>query len=96
MSNELTRCALAGCEELIEQSADGGPKRLYCSAAHRAAARKQRQVARTSGEETTAGVTAAAAAPAIGDRAPAAAPGDADPSDQDVSAGRPVGGSATG
>src|SRR5690606_17194843 len=41
-----TTCALPGCDVVIEQSDSGGPPRRYCSSAHRAAARKQRQVAR--------------------------------------------------
>jgi hypothetical protein len=45
-------CALPGCDELVEQPDDGGPRRLYCSPAHRAAARKARHAARM--EATTA------------------------------------------
>ncbi|GAA5134950.1 hypothetical protein [Pseudonocardia adelaidensis] len=39
-------CALPGCSETVEQPNDGGPRRLYCSPAHRAAARKARHAAR--------------------------------------------------
>jgi hypothetical protein len=39
-------CALPGCDEIVEQPEDGGPRRLYCSPAHRAAARKMRHAAR--------------------------------------------------
>src|SRR5690242_17762031 len=74
MSGEPMRCALDGCAEPIEQSADGGPRRLYCSAAHRAAARKQRQVARTSTETEAGAVVTAATAPVAGTPAPAAVP----------------------
>jgi len=69
-------CALDGCEEPIEQSADGGPRRLYCSAAHRAAARKQRAAARTTPEQEAAvggavGAAAVGATPAAADDAAA-------------------------
>ena len=53
-----TTCALPGCTEVIEQADAGGPPRRYCSSAHRAAARKHRQVARA---ELTAALTAAVA-----------------------------------
>ena len=46
MSESLRRCALPGCDKVIEESNDGGPPRLYCSPAHRIAARKQRYIAR--------------------------------------------------
>src|SRR5919108_1224005 len=38
------RCALPGCEELLEDI-PGRPPRRYCSAAHRAAARQARRAA---------------------------------------------------
>ncbi|MCW2633165.1 MAG: hypothetical protein JWR88_2127, partial [Pseudonocardia sp.] len=41
------RCALPGCDEPIEQPADGGPRRKFCTAAHRAAARRLRHEERT-------------------------------------------------
>src|SRR4051812_42329750 len=66
MSTEPMGCALPGCREIIPESADGGPRRLYCSAAHRSAARKQRQMARSSGDEETTGTAAGAAAGAAG------------------------------
>ncbi|GAA0923282.1 hypothetical protein [Pseudonocardia zijingensis] len=46
MSDGPQECALPGCAELVEQPDDGGPRRLYCSPAHRAAARKMRHAAR--------------------------------------------------
>ncbi|OLT19497.1 hypothetical protein BJF78_36120 [Pseudonocardia sp. CNS-139] len=50
-------CALPGCSVPVEQPEDGGPPRLYCSPAHRAAARKQRHTARM---EATGAAAAAA------------------------------------
>ncbi|MFC4948992.1 hypothetical protein [Pseudonocardia sp. GCM10023141] len=60
MTDQPTRCALPGCTSVIEQPQDGGPPRLYCTAAHRAAARKLRHVARAD----SAAPTSPAAKPA--------------------------------
>ncbi|TQM37864.1 hypothetical protein [Pseudonocardia cypriaca] len=46
MTDGPQQCALPGCNEMVEQPEDGGPRRLYCSPAHRAAARKARHAAR--------------------------------------------------
>jgi hypothetical protein len=46
MTDGPQQCALPGCNEMVEQPEDGGPRRLYCSPAHRAAARKMRHAAR--------------------------------------------------
>src|SRR2546423_5697210 len=46
MTDTPQACALPGCDEIVEQPEDGGPRRLYCSPAHRAAARKMRHAAR--------------------------------------------------
>jgi hypothetical protein len=46
MTDGPQQCALPGCDEIVEQPDDGGPRRLYCSPAHRAAARKRRHAAR--------------------------------------------------
>ena len=40
-------CALPGCDEPIEQPTDGGPRRKFCTATHRAAARRLRREERT-------------------------------------------------
>ena len=82
MSTGAPRCALPGCDEVIPESDDGGPRRLYCSAAHRSAARKQRQMARTSGDESeladegadTAGSTTGGTAVAVSAGTASAAP----------------------
>ena len=42
------QCALPGCTATVEQPDDGRPPRLYCSPAHRAAARNMRHTARMS------------------------------------------------
>jgi hypothetical protein len=42
------RCEFPGCDEAIVQPAPGGPRRLYCSYDHRAAARRLRSIARFS------------------------------------------------
>jgi hypothetical protein len=46
MTDGPQQCALPECHEFVEQPDDGGPRRLYCSPAHRAAARKMRHAAR--------------------------------------------------
>jgi hypothetical protein len=46
MTDGPQQCALPECHEVVEQPDDGGPRRLYCSPAHRAAARKMRHAAR--------------------------------------------------
>jgi hypothetical protein len=50
MTDGPQQCALPGCDETVEQPNDGGPRRLYCSPAHRAAARKMRHAARMDAE----------------------------------------------
>ena len=44
MNDDGRRCALPGCDVEI-QVAHGRPERRYCTAAHRAAARKARRAA---------------------------------------------------
>src|SRR5918992_2522072 len=46
MTDGPQQCALPGCTEIVEQPEDGGPRRLYCSPAHRAIARRMRHAAR--------------------------------------------------
>src|SRR3954470_6909324 len=79
MSSEPMRCALPGCLEVIPESDDGGPRRLYCSAAHRSAARKQRQMARSSGDGDDTAVAGPAAAATAGAAATAAETPDSTP-----------------
>ena len=60
MTDGPQTCALPGCGEIVEQPDDGGPRRLYCSPAHRAAARKMRHAARmdaTDPQPTSSDVT---------------------------------------
>jgi hypothetical protein len=66
MTDGPQQCALPGCDEIVEQPEDGGPRRLYCSPAHRAAARKMRHAARidaTSPQPAAADVTQPIAQP---------------------------------
>ncbi|MGH3586460.1 MAG: hypothetical protein ACRDQ0_09050, partial [Pseudonocardia sp.] len=53
MTDGPQECALPGCGEAVEQPQDGGPRRLYCSPAHRASARKMRHAARMQTTEPT-------------------------------------------
>src|SRR5437763_15622389 len=48
--DEVTICALPGCEEPVRQPPGGGPRRLYCSDAHRSAAARLRRNARAAEE----------------------------------------------
>ena len=85
--DETRRCALTGCEVPIE-SVPGRPERRYCSAAHRAAARRARRAA-------TAPVPAAAS---LGDSLPwlHAVQCDGSPPRHDAPGGSPSGGPVSG
>ncbi len=43
MAGKFEQCALPGCYEQIQQRTDGRPRKRYCCAAHRLAARQLRQ-----------------------------------------------------
>ncbi|WP_219419936.1 hypothetical protein [Pseudonocardia nigra] len=61
MTDEPIRCALPGCDAIIEQPDDGGPPRRYCTPAHRAAARRKRHEARLDATVEEASATEAGA-----------------------------------
>src|SRR5690606_15818300 len=83
MSDGPQKCALPGCEEIVEQPDDGGPPRLYCSPAHRVAARKMRHAARmkAAAEKKEAAARAAQQAAADEVTRPIAPPPDAQPAE---------------
>jgi hypothetical protein len=57
------QCTLPGCLEAVEQPKAGGPPRLYCTHAHRAAARELRRIARSDAEPVAACVETAQTIP---------------------------------
>jgi peptidoglycan/xylan/chitin deacetylase (PgdA/CDA1 family) len=50
VDDNARRCALPGCNEVIEDI-PGRPPRRYCTAAHRAAARQARRAAAQAGQD---------------------------------------------
>src|SRR5690348_12586215 len=51
-SDDGVPCALPGCTEIVHQPPGGGPRRRYCSDAHRSAAARLRKSGQMVGEES--------------------------------------------